>query len=354
MTEVEVRLSPLAGFEALAARWRALERRAAPSFFQTWTWTGCLAGERFPDPVLLEATEAGRTVALALFNRRRRLGAATLHLHEAGLPALDCPYIEQNGILAEAGREGELTTLCLRAAARRHRLVLSGVDPRALHAARQAAGLVRLRREQVSPCVDLAAVRRAGGDVLAGRSANTRQQVRRSDRHFARLGPLVLTQADTQEAAQASLLRMATLHQASWQARGRPGSFAQPFFGRFHAELVRRGLPRGEIALLRIAAGDATLGILYNFVHAGRMLAYQSGFASPPERTSHARPGLTCHHAALRHALARGCDAYDFLAGAARYKLSLAGSTHRQCWIEAGPAWCLGLRAAALRGRLGG
>jgi CelD/BcsL family acetyltransferase involved in cellulose biosynthesis len=351
---ITVRLSRLTDLAALGARWRDLEQRAAPSFFQTWTWTGCLAEERFPDPVLLEAIEDGRTIALALFNRRRpRLGLTALHLQETGTPALDCPYIEQNGILAEAGREEELTRLCLRAAARRHRLILSGVGQPVLRASRKAAALVRLRREQSSPCLDLAAIRRAGGDVLAGRSANTRQQIRRSDRYFSGFGPLAIAQPGTAEAAQVLLLRMADLHQASWQARGQPGSFAQPFFARFHAELIRRALPRQEIALLHVTAGDATVGILYNFAHAGRMLAYQSGFAPPPQPSGHAKPGLTCHHAALRHALAHGFDVYDFLAGAVRYKLSLADSAHPQYWIEAGPGWCLRLRAARLRERFG-
>ena len=81
-----------------------------PSFFQTWTWTGCLAAERFPDPVLVEAVEDGQTVALALFNRVGR----TLHLGESGDPALDTVYVEYNGVLTEAGREAELTEACVR------------------------------------------------------------------------------------------------------------------------------------------------------------------------------------------------------------------------------------------------
>ena len=67
MTAVTV--SGVQDFAALEIRWRDLERRATPSFFQSWTWTGCLAGERFTDPVLVEAAEQGRTVALALFNQ---------------------------------------------------------------------------------------------------------------------------------------------------------------------------------------------------------------------------------------------------------------------------------------------
>ena len=40
---------------------------------------------------------------------------------------LDCPYVEQNGILTEAGCDADLTALCLRSFAAAHDVVLSGV-----------------------------------------------------------------------------------------------------------------------------------------------------------------------------------------------------------------------------------
>jgi CelD/BcsL family acetyltransferase involved in cellulose biosynthesis len=131
---------------------------------------------------------------------------------------------------------------------------------------------------------------------------------------------------------------MAVLHQAAWQARGKPGSFAQPFFSRFHHALIRMAVPRGEVALLRMSVNGTVIGILYNFVFRGRMSAYQSGFVyRPGDRAS--RPGLTCHHAAIRGAMAEGADIYDFLAGEDRYKRSLSDAEHRQTWAEAGPIW---------------
>ena len=64
---------------------------------------GCLFAERFDHPVLLTAQEDGALVALGLFNCRANLiGAARLHLGEAGSAALDAPYIEHNGFLGRA------------------------------------------------------------------------------------------------------------------------------------------------------------------------------------------------------------------------------------------------------------
>ncbi len=329
-----IRVSGVTDFAALGQRWRDLEARAAGSFFQGWTWTGCLATERFTDPILVEATEDGRTVALALFNRVR----GRLFLGESGDPALDCPYIEHNGVLTETARQGPLTEACLQAAARSGTLVLSGVDEPVLSAARAVAGQVWIGRQNESPFVDLVSLRRTGGDYLATRSANTRQQIRRSDRFYASLGDVTVRHAATLDEAHDMLDEMRALHQASWVARGRPGSFARPFFGRFHHALIEAGYPRGEVMLMAVRAGDKLFGILYGFVSAGRVLAYQSGFDYGAAGTQ-GKPGLTCHHAAIRHALQQGAAVYDFLAGNDRYKRSLADGSVRQYWLEAGSIW---------------
>lgn len=335
----EVRVSRVEDFAALELRWRDLERRADGSFFQSWTWVGCLAAERFPDPVLVEATDGGRTVALGLFNRvRRRIGPSALFLGETGNPEMDCPYVEQNGILTEAGRESELTALCLQPLAASHDITLSGIGETVLDATRRASGRLVISRRQDSPFVDLVALRRSGADYLTERSANTRQQLRRSDRLYQRNGPILLERAETTETAHAMLAALADLHQSLWQARGKPGSFARPFFRHFHRALIDRGAARGEVALMKISSDGIDIGFLYNFVWRRRMAAYQSGFVYG-ETDPHAKPGLTCHHAAIRYALRQGLDVYDFLAGDDRYKRSLGGLSHSQFWAAAGPSW---------------
>jgi CelD/BcsL family acetyltransferase involved in cellulose biosynthesis len=222
-----------------------------------------------------------------------------------------------------------------------------------LTAARRIAGLTVVRREQPAPFADLAAIRQAGGYVLGAFSTNTRQQVRRSDREFRLHGPILVRREDTLRGAEQGLDRLAALHQATWQARGQPGCFARPFFRRFHRALIAEGLPRGEVALLDVSAGGATIGVLYNFVWRGRMLAYQSGFAYQPGE-ARAKPGLSCHHAAMRCALDSGLDVYDFLAGDDRYKRSLSGAAGQMAWVSCGPVFRPDLMLESLRGRAAG
>src|SRR5438067_3087755 len=98
----EITLSKVTDFEQLGKIWRELECRADASFFQSWAWTGCLAQERFSDPVVLIAKDGEHISALALFNRTQGyLGVPTLWLGETGDPDQDDIFVEHNGILVD-------------------------------------------------------------------------------------------------------------------------------------------------------------------------------------------------------------------------------------------------------------
>lgn len=319
---------------ALAALWRELETRTAgPNFFRGWSWAGCLAAERFDAPVLLHLSdESGSPQGLALFNLRQ----GQLVLGDSGDPARDTPFTEDSGpLLADAAPPDALKTLF--AAAWRvpgmRRLVLRGVAPEVIGA---AGGIALRRQDRAAPYIDLLALRGTGQGYLDSLSANTRQQIRRAMRAAAASGPLGCTPAETLAEAEAALEELITLHQADWQARGKPGAFAAPFMRRFHAALLREAFPRGEIELLRVSAGPRLLGCLYNFRHRGRVYAYQSGF-DRAGAGRHEKPGLVCHALAIEAALARGDAAYDFLAGEGRYKSSLANATRTLVWAELVP-----------------
>jgi CelD/BcsL family acetyltransferase involved in cellulose biosynthesis len=356
---LSITLSEPGDLASLGERWQNLQARASPSFFQSWTWVGCLARERFADPVLLEARQDGETMALALFNRRRPwFGAERLWLGESGIAALDSIFVEHNGPLIAREWQVRLIAPCLRAAlgmpvgggrgrARRH-VVLSGVDDAQFG---EVAGSGLLVREQTrsAPFVDLAAIRGRGGCYLASLSANTRYQLRRSGRAYEAAGPIAVRRAETVAEARDTLDALACLHQASWTRRGRPGAFATSGFVRFHHALIARGVPTGEVDLLRVTAGEVVIGYLYNFRFGGVVAAYQSGFdyaAAGP----HQKPGLTCHHRAIEMYAAEGVDRYDFLAGGDRYKTSLANAATRLHWVELAPRRSLGALMKSLRG----
>lgn len=330
-----------AGLAALGERWRTLEADADPSPFQAWTWVGCNAAERFPDPLLIEAHDATGLVALALCNRRRSvLFGDTLWLHESGNPALDAVFTEHNDPLL-ARRVGEPVLIeMLRSALRPRdgrppRIMLSGVGDATRIAAMKTGAVAMPGQDRIAPYVDFATMA-PGTAYVEQLSSNTRQQLRRSDRAYAVQGELRLETAGTAEQAMTFLDALMALHTATWSARGKPGAFATDRVRRFHHCLVRRGVPNA-VELLRITAGRLVVGYLYNFVRNGRACAYQSGYdysAAPRQ----AKPGLTCHHMAIEAHRTRGGLSYDFLAGDDRYKRSLSNAQRTLHWMSVAPA----------------
>ena len=214
-------------------------------------------------------------------------------------------------------------------------LVLSGIDPDFELAACRAAGLAGLltevKAEDAAPWIDFAKVRQKGGDYRATLGRSTRQAVSRAMRLYAERGPIEFRTMEATTEALAAFDLLADLHQSRW---GRKGAFANPSFRRFHEELIARGVPTGAVRISRTLAGDQTIGVLYNFVHDGRVLNYQSGFLY--ESDGRLKPGLVSHVLAIQDSIARGERSYDFLAGGAGHKSHLANREHAMKWIAIG------------------
>ena len=346
---LRITLAAPGDIDGVGRRWRGLEAVSTGSFFQSWSWVGCQFAARYPDPLLLVAERNGEALALALFNRTRVVTGDILWLGESGDPGLDTVFTEHNGPLVATGAPPSLPGALfdhLHAAPFR-RVVWSGIDDALAARAWTRPGTIRRQADRPAPYVDFAPIRAAGQDFEASLSSNARYQLRRSLRRFAETGSVSITAASDVPEALAWLDVMAALHQKTWEGRGQPGAFANPFFRVFHAELIARALPRGEVELLRIAAGEEVVGYLYNFLWQGWSFSYQSGFVYPDGDTNR-KPGITCHHLAIARHFAAGGAGYDFLAGDARYKTSLANATRRLSWLETGPVW----RPTALAARI--
>jgi CelD/BcsL family acetyltransferase involved in cellulose biosynthesis len=352
----DIDIRPVRNFAELAPLWLDLERRAAGSFFQSWAWTGCLADERYSDPWLLTARRDDAVVGLALFNRAGRgriagLSRPRLLLGESGTPGLDTIFIEHNGLLLDRSADDSLAGRCWQALAETTegglggaRWILSGMAEaasRALPCDRNA----RVTARRPAPYFDLS-VAASDLTVIDRLSANTRQQLRRSLRAWAEIGPLTLDIAATHDEADGFLDALKVFHQRYWIGRGKPGAFAEPFFARFHHALIRRPGDRQSVDLIRVSAGNRTVGYLYNLVHDGWVAAYQSGFDFGPD-ADRLRPGLVCHMLAIEHYRRAGMRLYDFLGGEARYKRSLANAETELLWLDVRPKlpWQFGRRA---------
>jgi CelD/BcsL family acetyltransferase involved in cellulose biosynthesis len=258
-----------------------------------------------------------------------------LHLHETGDPDLDCLTIEHNGLLLDRQAGPQVEARCLDFLLSdpvADELHLSGVGMKRLAAVERLDRRCRVRDQKPIYTIDLADLRQRGTGLEAALSANSRHQLKRSRRWYETKGPVGIAAATTVEDALAILDELKELHQRQWRARGHPGAFASCFFEEFHRDLVRARFAAAEIQLLRITAGKSTVGCLYNFVHAGRVYYYQSGFTYPDRPAI--KPGLICHALAAEWNIERGARTYDLLAGDSRFKRSIATDRSELLWLS--------------------
>ncbi len=332
---MRVTLDPVGDLDALGQRWQSLATEADGGFFRSWAFLGCLAEERFAGARLLAVTQDGVDVALGLLGEAQ----GRIWLNQTGFNVLDAPFIEHNGLLIRRGCTGLIAPVLRGCVRQIGTLTLSGIDSATLQAARQA-GWLDVQQSRLAPCVRLDQL---GVPYLDTLSANARAQIRRSQRLY---GPgLMLTRAQALSQAQAWFTEMVSLHQAAWARRGQPGAFATPDSVRFHNALIARAWPARSVDLLRITAGERHIGTLYSFIQDGRVLSYQSGFALSDDKRE--KPGLVCHALAIQAYAAAGLRCYDLLAGADRYKLTLAREGEVLHWATLHRPWS----AAGLAGR---
>ena len=183
-----------------------------------------------------------------------------------------------------------------------------------------------------SPYVDLELVRRTDGGYLSLLTPNTRSQVRRSYRQYELMGVVTSEVARDLNRAMNIYDEMLKLHQKTWQARGKSGAFANPYFDHCHRQLIHKRFNQGEIQLFRVSCGQETIACLYNFVLGGKVHFYQSGINYGPD--PRLKPGLISHVEAIKYNAEVGHDVYDFLGGDARYKSQLSTKCERLIWAR--------------------
>jgi hypothetical protein len=312
--------------------WRDLESVSRPAYFLTWAWVSnwlaCLP--RAHAPWLAVIAAAGAPVA-AFFLAKRTIvrsqivPSRSLYVNTTGVLRFDMLWIEYNGLV---GRDMPLVELLP--------LLPSGWDELYLPALRESAfgdvtstpdARVVIDRKVPVPYVDLAQARAKG--YLALLSGQTRSQVRRAQREA---GEVAVEIARDPQTAIDIYMELGALHTQQWRAKGKPGAFADPWFDRFHRKLIAQRFAHGEIELVRVRHRGGPIGCLYNFVHDGRVLQYQSGFAT--FENEKLKPGFVTHAAAIEHAAANGHAIYDFLAGDQRYKKQLSTGATTMLWAR--------------------
>lgn len=320
---------------ALESDWRALEARAAPSFFNSWCWAATLIETGEGRLLAASVRDGTETVAIGLLwpmseTRHRVLRVRQLRLNEIVLDADNFIFSEFTRLLAAPDREAEawaalLPELLSSRAFRWDEIVVSytQADQENL-----LGGLgLRLHRRQLkrSGYVDLAALRaqrkETAAAYVASLSKSTKSQIQRSMKLYAERGPLRAEAARTAAEAQQWFDDIVRLQTEKRRALGQRGLADSAFSLRFHRALIERGFAVGAVELLRVSSGDMTFGWLMNFLYRDQAMFNVAGLAH--EQDNRLKPGLVSHALAVERYLGAGYNAYDFLAGDERYKTSL-------------------------------
>jgi len=322
--------------------WSALEEKADNSFFNSWFWieNWLFSLPENYRPVLLSVRQGAETVGLGFLMHRNLVRHLCFpyrayFLHESGDESVDQLTIEHNGFLVKEGREQEV----LKTIAGHFYGSLSDWDEiyfggvkEGLHSTMSEAfaspdSESLIVKEEAGYFVNLDALSEEGVDYLDRASRHARKHIRRSLKYH---GNVEVNKASSCEDALEIFKELRDFHQERWQARDLQGSFSSDFMLNFHERLIRNCYDNGYVDLLRICSESETIGCLYNFLYADRVVCYQSGINySQPKH----HPGLLTHYVAVEHYQQQGFKLYDFLAGESRYKRELATDSYKMFWL---------------------
>ncbi|MBI3176009.1 MAG: GNAT family N-acetyltransferase [Chloroflexi bacterium] len=334
------------GISEIERIWCGLQAQCPHDYFLSWGWISTWL-ESLPKDVdvrLIVGLVQDQPV-LAFFvgsARRRKYGLLPTHslaLNTTGNRYFDLLYIEYNSVLALPSLKFSLADLLHWLGNKRwHEFSLPGLSSEFV----QQMGLlgsesptsvgVLLEEESSAYFVDLAKVREAKMDYLGLLSSNKRSQIRRSIKEYEKEGEVHIQAAESVAEALEMLSALAELHQEEWQKRGKPGVFSNPYLMDFHRKLIVSRFEAGEIQILRVFTPQATIGYLYNFVYGDKVLFYQSGLKYRPGNLY--RPGLVSHYFSIMQNARTDMRVYDFMAGEAGYKSSLATDSVPMYWVR--------------------
>lgn len=322
-----------AAWDALSSAWQELFAAcptATPPLRWEWlrTWwriygTHYAAKGRGDDGLrLFLVRENGRLIAaLPLYLRRGRLlQPSRLGFLSTGEDEAEETCAENLDMLCLPGRETEclaaLMPLVLSEPA--DEIVLGPLTTQSPLARWQAAQTdgAGFRVEEHGPCyvADL-----TGGfeAYLSRLSRNSRSLVRKRLSGAEREGARIEIAHDW-ESVQPLIADLVALHQARWEAVGKPGCFAAPRFTEFHRACIQAGIENGDAVLARLVCGTETVAAMVGYTAHGKFDSYVAGTKTEDEPVKSA--GIVLHMLLKKHLSEHGVTHYDHLGGTMRYK----------------------------------
>ena len=157
-----------------------------------------------------------------------------------------------------------------------------------------------------------------GFEAYLGRiSANSRGLARKRTRGALRDGAKFEI-ARTPEEVEEMWGELIPLHQARWEAEGKPGCFSAPRFTEFHRSLLMKLLSSGEGILARLSIEGEPLAVMLGYIAGTKFDSYVAGAKFEDDRVK--SPGITLHLLLKEMLSLQGIELYDHMSGTMRYK----------------------------------
>jgi CelD/BcsL family acetyltransferase involved in cellulose biosynthesis len=246
-------------------------------------------------------------------------------LHETGVESFDKVYLEYNDILvardAPRGTRETAVAAIVEALPNVDDFVFRNAAPELVLAVDEIAERRKfsVRSLLLQPTHNINLRRPRLHTVMEGFSSSLRAKIRRSIRRYEERGAVSVVRAQTEPERAIAWTELMRLHAETWSRRGLNGAFHDAAFADFHGRLIERS--PDWVDLLRLTAGEETIGVLYNFIAGDRVYNYQSGFRY--EADNQLAPGYVCHALAAEKYREDGFWTYDLMGGDSEYKRRL-------------------------------
>ena len=323
-------LSADSEFDSLAAEWnQLLEESDQRVFFLRWSWNRLWW--RFLSPpdsrlfIIACRDKQGNLIGLAPFYIRQRRTAGIPHVREllfigTGIYAQTSEYLD---IVAKRGCErivaGAIVE-CLMRNSDWDRICLQEIPATSAMLGYLRAALGRETEVAVSNRSYSIDTTKDWRTFLRGLSSSARNNVLRRTRRLVASHDCVFKRVETADEIDPAMDSLVRLHQARWQSKGEPGTFALPNVEQYLREAVKASFRENRLGLATLKVDGKVAAARLDFIDNHVAHAFQAGYdpTQPNQGLGSVMNGL-CIRACFED---NRIHEYDLMSGNAEYKES--------------------------------
>ncbi len=347
LNTIQITIRPLLSkqINSLKEKWLELETKSSPAFFLSWKWIGPWLKQVSESEklILVQASNQNQTVGLGVFveqitRRHKLLRSKQWFLHKSGINSNDQIWIENNNFLTINENKDLIIQTIWKTLLLQHNNVDEFIIAMYHDKAEQLKYPLILGYKTTTTYTENGYYLNLENiftldDYLSSLSKNTRKQIKRSFKLLSQLGEYEFSVAQRPEKQTKILDQCKQWHISKWQKTNTPSGFTNPTFTKFHHELLNEDHIMSKTIVASLKVNNEVAGCLYCFIDNDCAYFYLSAFK--PVEDNRIKLGLGLHTLFIQWLIENRPDIkkYDFLAGEARYKKSLASDQDNHCYV---------------------